>query len=59
MFSIALSHPLLLKIKFYKEVDLLKKKIPLPKDIKTGDHAAKIGGIKPFTPNELNTNDMT
>ena len=43
----------------YKELDFLKKYTPPPKDIKTGNQAAKIGSNKPFTPNELNTNDIT
>tara|TARA_B100000401_G_C52266338_1_gene466830 strand:+ start:454 stop:555 length:102 start_codon:yes stop_codon:yes gene_type:complete len=33
--------------------------MPPPKEIKTGNHAAKIGENIPFTPNELNTNDIT
>ena len=48
-----------IKIKDYKELDFLKKYIPPPNDIKTGNQAAKIGGNKPFTPNELNRNDIT
>ena len=28
-------------------------------EIKTGNHAAKIGGKVPLTPNELNINDIT
>ena len=49
----------LFTIKDYKELDFLRRKIPPPKDISTGNHAAKIGVNKPFTPNELNTNDIT
>ena len=33
--------------------------MPPPKEIKTGNHAAKIGGKIPLTPNELNKNDIT
>ena len=41
------------------EFDFLNKYIPPPREIKTGNHAAIIGWNKPFTPNELNTNDIT
>ena len=50
---------LFINIKNYKELDFLKKYIPPPNEIKTGNQAAKIGGNKPFTPNELNRNDIT
>ncbi len=43
----------------YYEFDFLNKYIPPPREIKTGNHAAIIGWNKPFTPNELNTNDIT
>ena len=33
--------------------------MPPASEIKTGNHAAKIGGKIPFTPNELNINDIT
>ena len=46
-------------LKFQKELDFLNKKIPPPSEIKTGNHAAKTGGKIPFTPNELNKNDIT
>ena len=38
---------------------LLKKQNPPPKEINTGNQAAIIGGSKPFTPKELQTNDIT
>ena len=50
---------ILFLIEDYKELDFLKKYTPPPKDIKTGSQAAKIGANKPFTPNELNKNDIT
>ena len=50
---------LFISLKNHNELDFLKKKIPPPIEIKTGNQAAKIGFNKPFTPNELNTNDMT
>ena len=46
-------------LKYYKALDFLSKYIPPPREIKTGNHAAKIGGKTPFTPNELNINDIT
>ena len=46
-------------MKNHKELDFLKKYIPPPNEIKPGNQAAKIGGNKPFTPNELNRNDIT
>ena len=46
-------------LKYYKALDFLSKYIPPPREIKTGNHAAKIGVNKPFTPNEQNTNDIT
>ena len=33
--------------------------MPPPREIKTGNHAAKTGVYNPFTPKELNTNDIT
>ena len=53
------TYGLILKIKAHKVLDFLKRKIPPPREIKIGSQAAKIGGNKPFTPNELNTNDIT
>ena len=44
--------------KNYRELDLLNKQIPPPKDITTGNQAAKIGVNKPFTPRELKKNDI-
>ena len=46
-------------LKYYKELDFLSKYIPPPREIKTGIHAANIGGKIPFTPKELNKNDIT
>ena len=53
------TYSLFINLKDYKDSDFLKKYIPPPKDIKTGNQAAIIGANKPFTPNELNTNDIT